>query len=264
MKLRKHAGENQSQEQFPKGKTFSRSYDCFLAGKETALPPDGYLPPVLSNEKNAPFTSPSSAGLESVPPQEEYFGSEKSDEPDEVFNPGSFFIPDQDEEETNQETGYAAEEDPSAETEYEAEPFFKQTDGQEQDLTVAGPFSWFDQDTDNLPESVGNDAHIRFKKKKYSIRVGKKTDLKNKLEFRPSGSLKWKSSDKKIAKVSNKGILKPKKKGKITVMVKSKDGERAKVKIRIRSAKKKTKALPWESLISGKKITEEKKWFYFA
>ena len=128
------------------------------------------------------------------------------------------------------------------------------------------PFSWFDSDEDTLPK---DSTAIAFKKKEYTAQVGKKKNLKKKLKSKPSGSLKWKSSDTKIAKVSRKGILKPKKKGKVTVRVKAKGGERAKVKIRIISAKakekkKKQKVLLWESVGAEKKAASDKKWVRFA
>ena len=120
-----------------------------------------------------------------------------------------------------------------------------------------GTFSW------DRPESGETTGNVAFKKKKYAVRLGKKTNLKKKLKSCPGGSLKWKSSDKKIATVSRKGVLHPKKKGKIIVRVKTGDGERAKVKIRIKSAKKK-KAMPWENIAAPKKNSDNKKWSCFA
>lgn len=117
--------------------------------------------------------------------------------------------------------------------------------------------SWDNAEPD---ESTGS---IMFKKKKYSVKIGEKTNLKKKLKFCPDSSLKWKSSNKKIAKISRKGILHPRKKGKITVRVKSGDGERAKVKIRIKSAKK-PKSMPWENIGTSKKTSGDKRWSYFA
>ena len=145
----------------------------------------------------------------------------------------------------------------SAEADEDSVPSF------ESDSSGPEPFPWFGTDTDASEEQVEGTAGIAFKKKKVSVELGKKTNLKKKLVSRPRGKLKWKSSDKKIAKVSKKGILTPKKKGKITVKVKTKDGEKAKLRIRIRSANK-MKTIPWETAGSGKKKAYEKKWSIFA
>ena len=123
------------------------------------------------------------------------------------------------------------------------------------------PFSWFDSDAGEEPE---DSAGFSFTKKKYTAVIGKKKNLRKKLRSKPKGSLKWKSSDTKIAKVSKKGILKPKKKGKVTIRVKAKGGECAKVKIRVRSSAKKPKTMPWESVGTEKKAVTDKKWARFA
>ncbi len=204
-------------------------------------------------------------------------------EPEEDEESNSFYKP---EPEDKPEVPYEA--DPEAE--YEADSFFEPdedvTPGQDTGSKpvlfpdsapeirsgspdkskeeTGKPFSWFDSDEDSLPEAS---AGLAFKKKEYTARIGKKKNLKKKLRSKPSGSLKWKSSDTKIAKINRKGILKPKKKGEVTVRVKTKGGERAKVKIRIISAKekkKKQKALPWESVGAEKKAVSDKKWARFA
>ncbi len=125
------------------------------------------------------------------------------------------------------------------------------------------PFSWFESDADADAEPEDS-AGFSFTKKKYTAVIGKKKNLRKKLRSKPKGSLKWKSSDTKIAKVSKKGILKPKKKGKVTIRVKAKGGERAKVKIRVRSSAKKPKTMPWESVGTEKKAVTDKKWARFA
>ena len=132
----------------------------------------------------------------------------------------------------------------------------------------ADPASSPDPETDPLPGHSGeSDAiKLKFKKKKYAVAVGKKTNLNKKLKSHPKGSLKWKCSDKKIARVSKKGILTPKRKGKITVRVKAKDGNRAKVRVRIKPPKK-SDSLILDSLMSAKKgsdKTKKTKWSYFA
>ena len=102
---------------------------------------------------------------------------------------------------------------------------------------------------------------VAFRKKKYSVRVGKTINLKKKLKSEPDkekGSLKWKSSDKKVAEVNRKGIVTALKKGRITVRVKTKAGSRAKVRIRISPAKKPVD-YPWESVGTGKKYSFGKK-----
>ena len=107
---------------------------------------------------------------------------------------------------------------------------------------------------------------IVFKKKKYSLEVGKSINLKKTLRPKPdkgSGSLKWKSSDKEIAKVSKKGILTALKKGRIKVRVKGPDIGSAKVRIRI-SAVKKSDALLWDNFGTEKNTSSDKKWSYFA
>ena len=91
---------------------------------------------------------------------------------------------------------------------------------------------------------------VTFKKKKYSVKVGKQIDLKKKLKSAPKkkrSSLKWKSSDRDIAEVNRKGIVTALKKGKATVRVKTADGVRNRVRIRV-SPDKKHIEVPWESI----------------
>ena len=107
---------------------------------------------------------------------------------------------------------------------------------------------------------------VAFRKKKYSVRVGRTINLKKKLKAAPDkekSSLKWKSSDKAVAEVSRKGIVTALKKGRITVRVKSKAGSRAKVRIRISPAKKPV-VYPWESIGTGKKSASGGKWSSFT
>ncbi len=71
---------------------------------------------------------------------------------------------------------------------------------------------------------------------KATMRVGDKLKLKAKLY--PTGvtsKLTWKSSDKKVAAVSSKGVVTAKKKGKATITVKTANGKKAKIKITVKA-----------------------------
>ena len=253
--------------------------------------------PAADADENGGIREPEEAKEDSTAEQEEdFWHSEESDLPEapeesgendipepfyeyeaeEDEAPGPFHKP---EPEDSTESPYGS--DPEAE--YEADSFFDADEDTDSGLETGSepvlfpgsgshdepeeetvePFSWFDSDSDSISE---DSAGIAFKKKKYTAQIGKRKNLRKKLRSKPAGSLKWKSSDTKIAKVSRKGVLKPRKKGKITVRVKAKGGERAKVKIRITSAKKKKpNALPWESVGTEKKsAVSEKKWARFA
>ncbi|MCR5565515.1 MAG: Ig-like domain-containing protein [Clostridiales bacterium] len=170
-------------------------------------------------------------------------------DPDAGYEAGSFFEPDED---TDVGPAMFPESGPVADSGSEA----PEEPGQDS----SDPFSWFESDADS---GAGKSSGFKFKKKKYTVVIGKKKNLKKKLVSRPAGSLKWKSSDKKIAKVSRKGVLKPKKKGKVIVRVKAKGGKRAKVKIRVTSAKK-PKMMSWEKIGTEKKPAADKKWARFA
>lgn len=110
-------------------------------------------------------------------------------------------------------------------------------------------------------------AEVAFRKKKYPLEVGDSINLRKKLVSKPdkeeAGSMKWKSSDKEIAKISKKGILTALKKGQITVRVKTSEAGSAKVRIRITSPKKNS-TVPWSGLGTGKKSSSDKKWSYLA
>ena len=123
-----------------------------------------------------------------------------------------------------------------------------------------GIHSALDVSVHESPESIA------FRKKKYSLKVGKQINLKKKLNSKPDGkskALKWKSSDKEIAEVSRKGIVTALKKGRITVRVKTRSGDRAKVRIRINAAKK-AETYPWESIGKRIKTGADHKWSYLA
>lgn len=196
-----------------------------------------------------------------------------SPEADEEDSDAPFFVPEPEDETeslrgSGPETGSGADPFPGPDEDTDTEPGLFPESGPEdvpgpaKDSAEdsAGAFSWFDTDTDPLPEDP---KRIAFRKKKYTVVIGKKKNLKKKLVSKPEGSLKWKSSNKKIAKISRKGVLKPKKKGKVTIRVKAKGGKRGKVKILVRSVKKQ-KALPWERVGTEKKAISDKKWARFA
>lgn len=69
---------------------------------------------------------------------------------------------------------------------------------------------------------------IRLQKKKATVQAGKQ--LKLKAVRKPKGAndaLKWKSSNKKVAVVSQKGVIKAKKKGKTLITVRTSSGKKA-------------------------------------
>lgn len=231
------------------------------ANKEEEIREEQELEEDLTADEEADFWSAEKPELFETP------------EEDDRDTESSFFEP---KSANDTETPYVS--DPEAE--YEADSFFESEEDtglepalfsgtdtisnpepvKEPEEETFEPFSWFESDADAEPE---DSAGFSFMKKKYTAVIGEKKNLRKKLRSKPKGSLKWKSSDTKIAKVSKKGILKPKKKGKVTIRVKAKGGERAKVKIRVRSAKK-PKTMPWESVGTEKKAVTDKKWARFA
>lgn len=81
---------------------------------------------------------------------------------------------------------------------------------------------------------------IKFPKKKVVIRL--KTKPTFKVKFTPTDTnpktVKYKSSNTKIATVNSKGKITPKKKGKVTITAKTPNGKTAKLKVTIKKAKK--------------------------
>lgn len=78
---------------------------------------------------------------------------------------------------------------------------------------------------------------IKLNKKKATMRVGK--TLKLKLKNAKAKKVKWKSSNKKVATVSKKGVVKALKKGKVTITAKYK-GKKYKCKIKINKTVKRS------------------------
>ena len=78
---------------------------------------------------------------------------------------------------------------------------------------------------------------LRFGKKKYKVEVGKTLNLKKKLKISPSDaevSLKWKSSDKSIAKVDKNGKVTGRKKGTVKITVTASNGVSVTVKVKVK------------------------------
>ena len=74
------------------------------------------------------------------------------------------------------------------------------------------------EDTDEIiDDDVATSSTIKLNKKKLTLRVGKTYKLKVK---GTSKTVKWSSSNKKIAKVSSSGLVKAKKVGKATITAK--------------------------------------------
>ena len=75
---------------------------------------------------------------------------------------------------------------------------------------------------------------VQFARKSYTVKVGKTVKLGKKLT--PSGAkttFTWSSSDKKIATVTSKGVVKGLKKGSATITVKTANGLKATVKVTV-------------------------------
>jgi len=76
---------------------------------------------------------------------------------------------------------------------------------------------------------------VAFAKKSYSVKAGKKITLKTKLTpAKAKTTLKWTSSNKKIATVSSKGVVKGIRKGTVTITVKTANGKKATVKVTVK------------------------------
>lgn len=76
---------------------------------------------------------------------------------------------------------------------------------------------------------------IRVKKTKITLKKGKKYRIAaKKIPVASSAKLLYKSSNKKIAKVTNKGVIKALKKGKCKVTVKTSDGKKKVITVRVK------------------------------
>ena len=78
---------------------------------------------------------------------------------------------------------------------------------------------------------------VKLNKKKLVIEKGKRYTLKSKVRPKEATTQKvyWKSSNKKVATVSKKGIVKARKKGKCTITVITKDrNKKAKCKVTVK------------------------------
>ncbi len=79
----------------------------------------------------------------------------------------------------------------------------------------------------------------KFGSKTYKVAKKKSLNLKKKLKFGKGDKVvKWKSSNKKIATISSKGVIKAKKKGTVKITAKLKSGKVATCKIKVTKAKK--------------------------
>lgn len=87
-----------------------------------------------------------------------------------------------------------------------------------------------------LPGTMAEAAKLRLNKNKIQMRVGEKVTLK--VKGSKTKKATWKSSKPKVAKVTNKGVVKAKKKGKTVIRAKV-DGKTLKCKVTVKKAKKK-------------------------
>lgn len=77
---------------------------------------------------------------------------------------------------------------------------------------------------------------VTVKKKKIKLKVGKKYTIKAKVNKGATcGKYTYKSSKKKVAVVSKKGVIKAKSAGKTTITVKSYNGKKVKIKVTVKS-----------------------------
>ena len=100
-------------------------------------------------------------------------------------------------------------------------------------------------------------SKVTLNKKKATLVVGAKLTLKARLK--PTGAkttLKWTSSNNKVAKVTSKGVVKALKKGTATITVRTANGKKATCKITVPTAPTKIQfAKKQYSVKKGKKIT---------
>lgn len=87
----------------------------------------------------------------------------------------------------------------------------------------------------NLRKKIVKTKKIYIKKAKITIKKGKKYKIvAKKIPVTSTAKLLYKSSNKKVAKVTNKGIIKALKKGKCKITVKTSDGKKKVITVRVR------------------------------
>ena len=82
-----------------------------------------------------------------------------------------------------------------------------------------------------LMTTVNASAAVKLNKTKASITVGQKLKLKI---TGTNKTAKWSSSNKKIATVTQKGVVKGIRKGTVTITVKTANGKKATVKVTVK------------------------------
>ena len=75
---------------------------------------------------------------------------------------------------------------------------------------------------------------ITLNKKKVTIKKGKKVTLKATVTPKGSSKVTWKTSNKKVATVTSKGVVKGVKKGKATITAKTSNGKKATCKVTVK------------------------------
>ena len=81
----------------------------------------------------------------------------------------------------------------------------------------------------------------KFGKKTYKLAKNKKLNLRKKLKFGNGDRvIKWKSSNKKVATVTSKGVIKPKRTGKVKITAKLKSGKVATCKVKVTKPKRRS------------------------
>ncbi len=79
-------------------------------------------------------------------------------------------------------------------------------------------------------------AYVKFSKKSYSLTAGKTLELKIKYA-KGDKAKKWTSSDKKVAAVSKKGVVKGKTSGTVKITVVMKSGKKASCTVKVKAPK---------------------------
>jgi uncharacterized protein YjdB len=80
-----------------------------------------------------------------------------------------------------------------------------------------------------------NVKKLVLNKKRVTLKKGKKYNLTVTLNpVTATNKITWSSSNKKVATVTSKGVVKAKKKGKATITVKSSNGKKATCKVTVK------------------------------